>query len=121
MGIFARSWKGEASLAKAFWLVYFLFGIIIGLIISILLSFVIPNFSYITHNNLIMTILFPYTVFSAICVWRCAKNSSAIWRILARIIVVLAIISGLFHIYYLFAVPHPTAINGVPTPTPTNV
>lgn len=118
MNLFAKSWRGEASLAKAFWLVYFLFSIMIGLIIAFILSLIIPSFTYVTYNNLIMSILFPYTVFSAICVWRCAKNALLIWSILARIVVVLAVISGLFHIYYLIAGPHMGTITSAPPTAP---
>lgn len=120
MDLFAKSWKGEASLAKAFWLVYVLGIIIIGIIITILISLVIPHLNYLTHNNLVMTILFPYTLFSSICVWRCAKNSSVFWRILAKIIVILGIISGLFHIYYLINPPHIVPLTPTSTPTPTS-
>lgn len=100
--LFERSWKGEASLAAAFWLVYFIGSIVIGIILAIIFSFFIPNFSspevvgYYSH--VIKAIMFPYTLFSAICVWRCAKNSWIVWNILARIIAVLAILSGIYYI-----------------------
>jgi hypothetical protein len=98
--LFERSWKGEASLAAAFWLVYFVFSIIIGFIIAFIFAMMVPNFSnpeiYVQYTPLIKAILFPYTLFSAICVWRCAKNSWILWNVLARIIIVLAILGGIY-------------------------
>ncbi len=104
MNLFVRAWKGKASLAAAFWLVHVVFGIIIAIIISIICSFFIANFFtpdvYSQYSDLVMTIYFPYTLYSAICVWRCAKNSSMVWAVIARILVVLAIISGLISILH---------------------
>lgn len=95
LGIFVRSWKGQESLAKAFWLVYALFGIIVGIVIALIFMLTVPNFDYATYNNTIMAVGFPYTLFSAICVWRCAKNSHIVWNILAKIVVVLGVIGGI--------------------------
>ena len=95
LGIFRDSWQGKASLAKAFWLVYFVFGIIINLIVLALLSATMPGFNYEANSNLLMSIVFPYTLFSAICVWRCGKNSYILWNVLAKVVVVLALLGGL--------------------------
>lgn len=94
LSIFKDSWNGNAHLWKAFWLVYFVFGIIISLIVAAILSVTVAGFSYATHNNLLMTIVLPYTIYSAICVWRCGKNSLMVWNVLSKIVVVLAVISG---------------------------
>lgn len=100
--LFIRGWKGEASLAAAFWLIYFLGSIVIGILLTLLFSFFIPSFSSPEvigqYSYIIKAIMFPYTLFSAICVWRCAKNSSIIWNVLARIIAVLAILFGIYYI-----------------------
>lgn len=108
VSLFVRGWKGQASLAAAFWLVYVLFGIIIALIITLIFSLVVPDFNYQLYQDKIMAIQFPYTLFSAICVWRCAKNSTFIWRLLARIIVVLGVLGGIFNIIHAFTRPHVT-------------
>src|SRR5262245_41681580 len=103
--LFEQSWKGEASLGKAFWLVYVLIGIIIQLIILGIFAFFVPNFLtpevYVKYQDLLVTIFFPYTLFSAICVWRCAKNSSKLWGILAKIVVALGVIFGVIGILHL--------------------
>lgn len=102
MKLFERSWKGEASLAAAFWLVYFLGSIVIAIILSIIFSFTVADFRtpemmpY--YSNVIKAIMFPYTLFSAICVWRCAKNSWILWNVLARIIAVLSVVFGIYYI-----------------------
>lgn len=100
--LFERSWKGEASLAAAFWLVYFLGSIVIAIILSIIFSYTVVDFRnpemmpY--YSTVIKAIMFPYTLFSAICVWRCAKNSWILWNVLARIIAVLSIVFGIYYI-----------------------
>lgn len=98
--IFARAWQGRASLATAFWIIWFLFSIILGFIIIIILSAIDPNFNFMFQNYKTNAILFPYTLFAAVCVWRCGKNSVGIWRILSRIIMVLAVVGGLLNIYF---------------------
>lgn len=100
--LFERSWKGEASLAAAFWVVYFICSIIIGFLIALVFAMTVPNFStpevYGQYTNVIKAILFPYTLFSAICVWRCAKNSWILWNVLARIVAVIAVLGGIYAI-----------------------
>ncbi|MBA3661336.1 MAG: hypothetical protein H0W64_06390 [Gammaproteobacteria bacterium] len=115
MDLLARSWRGEASLAKAFWIVYVLFGILIALLITLIFSLAMPDFNYMNYQYKIMAIQFPYTLFSAICVWRCAKNSTFIWRILARIIVAIGVIGGIFNIVH--AINPPTVVETTKTTT----
>jgi len=98
MSLFVQSWKGQASLAKAFWLVYVVIGLVIGIIVGILvykMSHASPEY----QQNLSRAIMFPYTLFASICVWRCGKNSMMLWNILAKIIVVLGILGGLYSIF----------------------
>lgn len=90
--MFKQAWNGTASLAKAFWLIYFLFGIIISIIVSIIALKLSNNQANV--YNLTIAIVLPYTLFSAICVWRCAKNAWILWNILARLIAILAVIGG---------------------------
>lgn len=102
MNLFTRAWKGQASLAAAFWLIHVLFGIILAIVVAIIMSFFVVDFFrpevYPLYTYLMMAIVFPYTLFSAICVWRCGKNSSMIWSVLARILVVLSVISGVISV-----------------------
>lgn len=110
--LFVRAWKGEASLAAAFWLVYVVFTFLLEIIVVIVLSFTVPNFSYLTHAPVVMAIVSPYILYAAICVWRCGKNSSAIWRILSRIVVVIAVIGAIYNIY--------VALMGTTQPVPVS-
>lgn len=96
MNLFWRSFTGRLSLAKAFWVVYLLFNIILILVISgVIYSFLYynqtPNSAAILNfqisSRIILAIDFPYMLTSAIGVWRCAHDSPFIWRVLARIIV----------------------------------
>ena len=102
--LFIQSWKGEASLAKAFWLVDVLFGIVVLAIIStITIRFMGPvtQSNVIHYSVIIRSIQLPYNLFSVICVWRCGKSSQSIWRILSRIVVITLIalpILGLFQL-----------------------
>ena len=106
--LFKDAWNGQASLAKAFWLVYVVFGAIVGGIILLGFRLFDPSLihntmtnkeAYISFKNLYQTICLPYTVYSAVCVWRCAVNSSTIWKILARIVVVFGVIGGVAGLY----------------------
>lgn len=95
MNMFAQAWKGEAPLWKAFWLVYVVVGIIVGIIIAVIVAYAVaPGATPTANNDLIMTIGFPYTLFSAICVWRCGKNSAMVWNVLSKILVILSVIGG---------------------------
>lgn len=116
MDIFTRSWKGEASLAAAFWLVYFLFGIILAIIVTLIFKVTVADFNYTQYQGIIAAVCFPYTLFSVICVWRCARNSSTLWRVLARIIVILAIIFGIYNLWAIAKGPYV-----VPPKTETNM
>lgn len=97
--LFARAWQGKASLAAAFWIIWFLGTIILSIIIVIVLSAIDPNFNFVLQSFKTYSILFPYTVFAAICVWRCGRNSIGIWRFLSRLLMIFAVIGGLFNIY----------------------
>lgn len=113
VNLFIQSWKGEAPLWKAFWIVNVLMGWIVCFIVAAVLMF--PTLIEINQQSveylavsfqdhwgwsqnilrqelvskfpLIVTIFLPYSLYSAICVWRCGKNSHIMWRALAIIIV----------------------------------
>lgn len=97
--LFVRSWKGQASLAAAFWIIYFVAVIVLYLVVFYIMDLIRPGLKTSPmFGSIIAAIIFPYVIYSAICVWRCAKNSNAVWKILARIIMVLVVLSGIFNI-----------------------
>lgn len=89
--LFTKSWKGEASLAKSFWLVYILGSFFIGLLVSMTLAIFVEDFQYKLQEDyqwyryLVATMTLPYSLFSTICVWACARNSWIVWSIAARL------------------------------------
>ncbi len=91
MGIIKESWQGKKPLATVFWGYYvgfhFLYLVVLGGLVSALpeniqLFVIIPGALF----------LFPYTVWVFVSIWRCAKNSRPVWKVLAIAWVVLAII-----------------------------
>lgn len=104
--LFVRAWKGQASLAAAFWVIYFVCCIVLYIIIFYILNAINPMLKNSpAMGNLISAIVFPYIFYAAICVWRCGKNSNAFWRILSRIIIVLVVAGTIYNIVMLF-IPH---------------
>lgn len=105
---FVRCWKGQESLAKAYWLLAVLFGLLLVTLIIIIFSFFLPVSEILSSENpfyqrLITAIMLPFTIFSTVCVWRCGRNSTFIWRLLSRILVILAIIDGAFALIQVLA------------------
>lgn len=99
--------SGQASLFKAFWIVYVLFGCIQLIIIECIFHFYRAT-SYVTfeyHNQLtdqFITMAFPYLFLSSMCVWVCGKNSWIEWNILSKCIVVIPLTLGAFHLTSLY-------------------
>lgn len=102
MDMFGKSWRGEASLSTAFWIVYVVAGAILWLIVNFIVNSAAPGAVFIFKQSLCLLFLFPYTLFSTICVWRCGKNSHIIWSILSKIVVILALIYSVLAIVTLF-------------------
>jgi len=96
--MYMQSWKGTASLAKAFWLVYIVTGIVLWIVVSVIVGMFNPNLDPMFKQNLVTVCVLPYTLFSLICVWKCASNSHIVWNVLARIVVVLALLGNIFSI-----------------------
>ena len=99
MNIFVNCFRGEAPLWKAFWIVGVVFSIILDLILIAILHFAAPDMDPVTRSHWLVLLMFPYNIFVAICVWRCGKNSAAVWSILSKIVVVLGLITGVLDIY----------------------
>lgn len=100
------SWKGDTSLAKAFWLVFGLFGFFIRIIITAFL-FLTFHPPLLWLRILIIEFALPYTIFSAICVWRCSNNPLPLWNVISRAIVLLTLLADLvvvvLHSYFLIS------------------
>lgn len=101
--LFVRSWKGQASLAAAFWIIYFVALVVLSLILFYIITAIHPPLrTSPIVGAIISTIIFPYLIYAAICVWRCAKNAQVIWKILARIVVILGVLNSVYNIVILF-------------------
>ena len=111
LNMFIKIWKGEAPLWIAFWIVYFIIGTLISMIIILFISNFSADYIRMMRTNLgsaesisffntVRIILFPYTVFSVICVWRCAKNSWVVWSMLTRFYMIIVILYTVFSITY---------------------
>lgn len=99
--IFWQSFIGQEPLATAFWKIYFLNNILIHACLAIVVAaFLIYNqtpvstsiFTQFIACKIVLTAAFPYTLYSAVAVWRCSQDSALIWRLLARLIVVTHVI-----------------------------
>jgi hypothetical protein len=100
--MFRRCWRGEAPLWQAFWVVGFLFALILEAVIGVIAGVIIAHyglFNYPETNPVILTrylslIMLPYFLFAYICIWRCGKNSSPVWNVLSKIIVIIGLIAA---------------------------
>jgi hypothetical protein len=74
-------WRGERPLWAAFWLWGVLF-----------YPLTYYSAEYILGESFLFYLFaITYSIWINVSIWRCARNSEAIWRILARIIVVLSV------------------------------
>lgn len=103
MGFFKRAWRGEEKLWKVFWLYGVLLYTVLSLVFLVLLvpvvlaSLMIPAFGLVPF-----IIMLPYTVWVWVAVWRCAWNAKwRLWGYVARILVVVVILSTLYSIFTL--------------------
>ena len=122
VNLFVQSWKGEAPLWKAFWIIYFVMGYVVLFTIIIILMFptIIDVFHQMqqmrlegysfqeTHDYsyntmyqeaiaklpLITAFALPYKLFCAISIWRCSKNSLIIWKALAVLVVGISVLKS---------------------------
>lgn len=111
MRLLKKCWKGEATLDVAFWLIFFIYGLSLVFLVGLIFALFIPNFFrneiFNYYRDVILSIVAPYTVFAAICVWRCARHSWPFWCWVARLIGVMAvIISALYPLMRLTHMTH---------------
>lgn len=102
MNVYSESWKGKASLAAAFWIVYIVSGFLLGTVLSFIIAKASPAVSLSFRQGLMLALLLPYTLFATICVWRCGKNSWVGWSILSKIVVIIGLFNGLYALIDLF-------------------
>jgi hypothetical protein len=89
--LFTRCWRGEASLSEAFWIVFALLNLMI--ILPATLVFFHYTHDYDSTRRMANTILFPYLIFSAVCVWRCENNASEFFIVLSKSVVLMSVVS----------------------------
>jgi len=103
INFFSKAWNGKQSLPIAFFALYYLPRLFILVIVFSISQIFYPEFysfkdmaefssRFTVLSRTVVAVLLPYTLFTAICVWRCAVNSSQIWLILSRIAVVMSVI-----------------------------
>ena len=101
--VLTQAWLGIAPLWKAFWLIGFVGHVLVVLTTDFLLGWVprsiLSQSAMIWSGTMWLVYLF-YTVFSSICIWRCARNTrSPIWSdlsIIALTFNALFVASGIF-------------------------
>lgn len=88
---FIKFWNGDLSLPMSYWLVGIVFGIILGLVIGLFVG--ISGMPEIAIN----IILIPWYVYTAVGIWRSSDKykGKKFWAILAKIAIVLGVISSL--------------------------
>lgn len=88
-----KSWRGEHSLGVIFWGYYVGFTVIY---IICLTALVTASPSPLDLILLIAGSLFliPYGIWILVSIWRCAKNSSFVWKLLARAWIVIFLIGN---------------------------
>lgn len=102
MNIFENSWKGQASLSEAFWLVCVATWLVMSIILSMVISLAAPAVHPLVRQNLLLVFMLPYTLFAGICVWRCGKNAWIGWSIATKILVIFAFLISIFAVVQLF-------------------
>jgi hypothetical protein len=88
---FIKFWNGDLSLPVSYWLVGIVFGIILGLAIGLFVG--VSGMPEIAIN----IILIPWYVYTAVGIWRSSDKykGKKFWAILAKIVIVLGVISSL--------------------------
>lgn len=99
MQFIGQYWRGEKPLWKAFWLWGGLFFILLQIVISIvLIIFLAVSLMSVAFTLISSAMMMPYTIWVMTAIWRCANNSKTVWKVLARISVVLGVIFMVFNI-----------------------
>jgi hypothetical protein len=92
--IVQRAWLGRERL----WIAYWLYWVLGGTLLS-LWSMVLSEDSSPFHALIFLFVFVSYFIWSGVAVWRCSKNSTSKWAVVARAVVVIAIVMALAEIY----------------------
>ena len=88
------AWRGEEHL----WLAYWIYGVVVGNAIGFGV-WLLPEDTNPILDLLIIVAVVAYFIWMNVAIWRCAKNSTAIWSFLARATVVCTIAMGPWEFY----------------------
>jgi hypothetical protein len=117
-----KGWNGEYSLGKIFWLFGILYPLLVGFAGGFVIGFLMaivsggaPNAAGLLRmQQLFQLLAVPYTIWWGVATWRSAAMASKFWGVLAKIVVVLAIIGMPFQIYGSFQPLPPTLLEQSP-------
>jgi uncharacterized membrane protein len=93
MAFIAESWRGERPLALVFWGYYIGF-YLASFFLIIALVLVVPEQLRPLFLIPVGLLLLPYHVWILVSIWRCAKTSRPIVKIVARVWVVMFVVAG---------------------------
>ncbi|MCK5718254.1 MAG: queuosine precursor transporter [Thiomargarita sp.] len=99
--LFIDAWHGKTPLWKVFWIYNIFFGTIILAVLSAITSLMSP----ITGNFIqffAIVLSGPYIIWALRSVWKCADNSSQIYKILAKTWVIFVICALMIAWYFLY-------------------
>ena len=82
----SAAWRGEEHL----WLAYWIYGIVVGNVIAFGLD-LLPIDSHPILGLVVLPAVVAYFIWMNVAIWRCAKNSTAIWCFLARVSVAITV------------------------------
>ena len=92
MSLIRECWKGERPLGVVFWGYYIGFAFAYVLVLGLLVSFLPEPLKLIAIPGVLF--LLPYGIWILVSIWRCAKNSKPVWRVCARVWVVMVVVGG---------------------------
>jgi hypothetical protein len=107
MNVFTQSYRGEASLAKAFWIVY----VFVSIVLNLIAHFILNNFLssepavFKAISIVLNCLILFYTFFAFICVWRCGKNSTPFWNVVSKIAIILGLAMSVFYVINAILIP----------------
>jgi hypothetical protein len=85
----AKHWRGQGRLMTAFWLIA-----VLGSLGVQMLGNIMNKVYYIHPVWLVLFLLIPYQLYSLVCVWRCASNTSwQGWTLLSRVLVAFIVLA----------------------------
>lgn len=92
-----RAWRGQEPL----WLVFWIYNVVVGFLLNLLLG-------WLWHLRLpyvalaLSIFLLAYAVWILVAIWRCTANSTLLWFLLARLIVIINVVWSVVRIVHAF-------------------